>query len=102
MTFEILKLIGHQIMSSDWSEYTKTMVWALSLIAFWGSFRIGELLTSSQAQFDDCTNLTWSDISFKQDGSIVIRIKSPKNAIFPGQFVNLFPCSQDIAYCPIF
>jgi hypothetical protein len=58
------------------------MIWSLSLIAFWGSFRMGELLTSSQTQFDDCTNLTWNDISFKQDGSAVIRIKSPKNAVF--------------------
>jgi hypothetical protein len=102
VTFEILQLIGHQTMSSDWSEYTKTMIWALTLTAFWGSFRMGELLTSSQTHFDDCTNLTWNDVSFKQDGSVVVRIKSPKNAVFPGQFVDLFPCSQDIAYCPIF
>jgi hypothetical protein len=102
VTFEILQLIGHQIMSSNWPEYTKNMIWSLSLVAFWGSFRIGELLTSSQNQFDNCTNLTWNDILFKQDGSVVIRIKSPKNAIFPGHFVDLFPCSQDIAYCPIY
>ena len=102
VTFEILQLIGHQIMSSNWPVYDQTLYWTLSLVLFWGSFRMGELLPTKVTAFDSCTDLTWNDIVFKQDGSIVIRIKSPKTGSFPGQFIDLFPCEHDLAYCPVY
>jgi len=46
VTFDILTLIGHQIMSSQWSEFHKTLFWTISLLLFWGSFRAGELLSN--------------------------------------------------------
>jgi hypothetical protein len=102
VTFDILTLIGHQIMSSQWSEFHKTLFWTISLLLFWGSFRAGELLPTCRSEFDPKTDLTWDDIIFRSDGSIVIRIKSPKTACFPGQFVDLFPCPNNVAYCPVF
>jgi hypothetical protein len=101
VTFDILILIGHQIMSSTWSEFHKSLFWSLSLLLFWGSFRAGELLPMSELTFDPKTNLTWDDIIFRSDGSIIVRIKSPKTATFPGQFVDIFPCTQNSAYCPV-
>jgi len=102
VTFDILTLIGHQIMSSQWSEFHKTLFWTISLLLFWGSFRAGELLPTCRNEFDPKTDLTWDDIIFRSDGSIVIRVKSPKTACFPGQFVDLFPCPNNVAYCPVF
>jgi hypothetical protein len=55
----------------------------------------------SELTFDPKTNLTWDDIIFHSDGSIIVRIKSPKTATFPGQFVDIFPCIQNSAYCPV-
>ncbi len=101
VTFDILILIGHQIMSSTWSEFHKSLFWSLSLLLFWGSFRAGELLPVSELTFDPKTNLTWDDIIFHSDGSIIVRIKSPKTATFPSQFVDIFPCTQNPAYCPV-
>ena len=34
VTFEILQLIGHQIMSSNWPVYDQTLYWTLSLVLF--------------------------------------------------------------------
>jgi hypothetical protein len=102
VTFDILALIGHQIMSSSWAEHHKSLFWSLSLLLFWGSFRAGELLPTNWATFDPKTDLTWDDIIFRSDNSLVIRIKSPKTANFPGQFVDIFPCTQNPAYCPVF
>ena len=43
MTTDHLKLLGHALATSQLSGHTRSLVWAGSLLAFWGSARIGEL-----------------------------------------------------------
>jgi len=46
MTLALLKLIGHQIAKSDWSDDSKLTVWGACTTAFFGAFRIGEILAN--------------------------------------------------------
>jgi hypothetical protein len=100
VTFEILTLIGHQLTHSGWSEFTRSLFWAVSLIAFWGSFRLGELLSVDNSAFDPFSALLWDDITFRDDGSLLIHLKSTKTSKFPGDYIDLYPFF-DKTFCPI-
>jgi hypothetical protein len=100
ITFEILTLIGHQITHSGWSDFTKSLFWAVSLIAFWGSFRLGELLSVDSSTFDPFSSLLWDDITFRDDGSLLIHLKSTKTSKFPGDYIDLYPFFDKV-FCPI-
>jgi hypothetical protein len=100
VTFDILTLIGHQITHSGWSEFSKALFGAVSLLAFWGSFRLGELLSTDNSNFDPFSALLWDDIVFRYDGSLLIHLKSTKTSKFPGAYIDLFPFFNKI-FCPI-
>jgi hypothetical protein len=100
VTLEILHILGHQISISTWTEISKLTAWGAISLAFWGSFRLAEILTKREGVFDGCTELLWEDLIFQNDGSLTIHIKSPKSAQFPGQFVDIFPL-QNSSGCPI-
>ena len=44
------------------------MVWAASLTAFFGSFRLGEILPKSE-NYDVEETLVWSDVKFRNEDS---------------------------------
>ncbi len=44
MSFHLLKLIGHEIAKSNWDKDKKLVIWTACCIAFFGSFRLGEIL----------------------------------------------------------
>jgi hypothetical protein len=100
VTYEVLILIGHQITHSGWSEFSKSLFWSVSLLAFWGSFRLGELLTVDYSTFDPFSSLLWDDITFRYDGSLLFHLKSTKTSKFPGAYIDLFPFF-DKTLCPI-
>ncbi len=56
---------------------TKKTFWTCALIAFWGAFRIGELLAKTKWEFDPFSDLTWREVKIKKD-HLEIKIKSPK------------------------
>ena len=41
MTLPLLKLIGHEIAKSSWSNFSKCLIWCACTTAFFGSFRFG-------------------------------------------------------------
>ena len=41
----------------------KVMLWAIAASAFFGFFRLGELLPESHASFNHATNLAWGDVA---------------------------------------
>jgi len=47
MTFPLMKLLGHEIASSNWDPASKLVFWAACCTAFFGSFRLGEILPKS-------------------------------------------------------
>jgi len=85
----LLKLLGHNIASSDWIEFSKSTIWAVALIAFFGSCRIGELLPVSWSNFNVQSSLTWKDVIVKDD-LLQIHIKSPKSKVRGGEFIDIF------------
>ena len=45
MTLDTLKILGHEIAKTNWDTMNKQVVWAASCLAFFGSCRIGEILS---------------------------------------------------------
>jgi len=100
MTVPLLRIIGHNLTKTGWSKVTVQSVWAASLVAFFGTFRMGELLAPHQSAIDGSSTLTWAGIKFREDGSILVHIKMPKMGTEEGEFVDLFPFS-DRSICPV-
>ena len=44
MTLALLRVLGHELSISGWSENSKQVVWGAFTLAFFGSFRLGEIL----------------------------------------------------------
>jgi len=99
MSLPLLKLIGHQIAISDWSDDTKIVIWCACVTAFFGSFRLGEILGKNEKSFNQAETLLWRDIKIRGD-SILINIKIPKSRNAKGEFVDLFEFKMNNC-CPV-
>ena len=89
MTIELLRILEHEIALADWSTESKRMFWSACCTLFFGSFWIGEILSSSEKSFDPNSCLLWGDVKFKQN-SILIHVKMPKVKSKEGDYVDLF------------
>ena len=47
LTLPLIKLLGHEIAKTNWSENSKRILWTCTCVSFSGSFRIGVLLASN-------------------------------------------------------
>jgi hypothetical protein len=98
MSFPLLKIIGHEIALSNWSMDSKLVFWTACCVAFFGSFRLGEILPKSEANNPE--TLSWNQIKFTNMSSVVINIRFPKvirnNA---GDFVDMFEIKNS-KFCP--
>ncbi len=101
ITFDLLQLIGKRVSETKWSDTSKTAFWAVCLVAFWGSFRLGELLPYSPQNFDVHNDLLWSDVVFTSQGHMMVKLKAPKISAFSNCTVDLFPLKAK-EYCPVF
>lgn len=100
MTLPILRILGHEICMSNWSKHSKSVVWAVSCTAFFGSFRLGELLSRDENSFNPFETLLWKDVSFLSDGSVKIHNKIPKTRKSGGETISLFSFDK-FGCCPI-
>jgi hypothetical protein len=100
MTLPLLKLIGHELACSDWSEISKQVFWTCSLMAFFGSFRIGELLSCNKNSFVPKETLLWKDLTFRGEDSVLVKIKISKNRSVHGETVDLFKYEK-ANLCPV-
>jgi hypothetical protein len=100
MTIPLLRILGHALAESNWSQNSKLLVWAAYTMAFFGSFRPGELLAKTQKDSKNFEMLLWSDISFIDSTSIQIHNKVPKNRTKNGEYISLFPFPYH-GCCPI-
>jgi hypothetical protein len=89
MTLGCLKILGHEIAIYDWPDSRKLVIWSACTTAFFGSFRISELLSHSGTTFNEDT-LVWSDVSFPDDESVMIHIRHPKSNKSGGEIVQVF------------
>ena len=89
MTVDHLKLLGHALAMSDWSNYTKSLVWAGSMVAFWSSARIGELMGPLASAFDPKSTLLGSDV-WVGDDMVKLWVRSPKISSPTGDVLEVF------------
>ena len=80
------------------------LFWAVATLAFFGFFRLGELLMSSAAQFDPAIHLAWRDISVVRDSdrpsALRIHLKRLKcDQLRRG--VDVFVCVTGGCLCPV-
>ena len=100
MTLPLLKLAGSEIAKSNWSQNSKQVFWTILTTAFFGSFRLGEILSNNEFSYNPFETLLWEDVLFREDDSILIRIKIPKNRKKEGEFVDIFNFSNHKC-CPV-
>jgi len=101
VTVALLRIIGSRLSRSGWSGSSRQTVWAACLLAFFGTFRMGELLASRRRSFDSLSTLTWGSVKYREDGSYLIHIKMPKSGRVEGEFVDIFQYSTDSRICPV-
>ena len=100
MTLPLLKLLGHEIAKTNWGENSKQTVWTAFTLAFFGSFRMGEILPQQETSFSPKDTLLWGDIKFLEKNHILIHIKTPKSRLPQGEFVDIFSFPGHNA-CPV-
>jgi hypothetical protein len=100
MTLQLLRLIGHEIAKSDWSVNSKQVIFTAAVVAFFGSFRLGEILSKKEWVYNEHETLTWSDVITTGIDSILIHLKMDKSRNPKGAYVDLFSFSGKNC-CPI-
>jgi hypothetical protein len=70
LSYPLLKLLGNEIAVSDWSDDSKRIFWTASCLAFFGSFRLGEILSPNESTFGKET-LTWEDIQLFENHAVI-------------------------------
>jgi len=95
VTAAILKNLRKKIVAAEWDDWTKKAFWTCCLMAFFGSFRVGELLNS----FTNQRGLTWGDIEDDGGTFVKIRIQEPKTRE-KSQWVDLFSLKAK-HFCPV-
>ncbi len=97
ISLALLRKIGSEIAKSKYSKKDKQVFWASCTTAFWGSFRMGEILAKNKNGIDR-ESLTWKDVIMKKDYASV-KIKRPK--VNKGtDIVSLFAV-DGLKCCPI-
>ena len=61
ITLQVLSDIGSYLESCALQE--KALLWAIACTAFFGFFRLGELLPSTENSFNPATDIIWGDVS---------------------------------------
>ena len=102
MSFPALKILGTIISKKNtWPLNDRLSVWTVCLTAFWGSFRLGELI-SDRANTPTFHTLKWSQISFVSDNSgFNVFVQSPKASSDCRGQVSFVAAYSDPRYCPL-
>jgi hypothetical protein len=99
LSFPLLKILSHETALTSWTDIKKQVVWTAMSVAFFGSFRLGEILSENPTKFNSAETLMWGDVKFSED-VITITIKIPKSRNPKGDFIDMFAL-PDKRYCPI-
>ena len=99
MSYPLMRILQRQIFHANWTDDSKLVIWATSLVAFFGSCRLGELLPKSENFVED-EILMWNDVKFRNDESVLIHIKIDKCKNPQGSYIDLFK-SNVLPICPV-
>ncbi len=89
MTLSCLKILGHEIAKSNWQTFEKSVYWAACTVAFFGSFRMGELLCPTEDSYNEDT-LVWSDVFLDGSSSVTLNIRHLKSNRAGSERVEVF------------
>jgi hypothetical protein len=78
-----LKRIREGLRSAK-EKLTGQTVCTCCLVAFWGAFRLGELLGKTEGAFDRFSDLLWGDLELDSE-RVVVTVKAPKTGPPPPQ-----------------
>ena len=100
ITPSLLKLINVNLFNSGYLYEDKLMLWAALLTAFYGFLRVSEYTSQYKKSFDPTSTLLFSDMTFTNDGAVVIFIKASKTDPFrQGVPLRLEPNRSSL--CPV-
>lgn len=101
ITIRMLEAIQQALQASTSPD--RIVIWAISATAFFGFFRLGELLLDSPANFSPATNLAWGDVavdSHTNPRMIQFHLKVSKCDQF-GAGSNIVVGRVDSPLCPV-
>ncbi len=101
VTVELLKRMKDRLDQS--SDPDKVVLWAVACTAFFGFFRLGELLPTSPSSFDARTDLAWGDVAVDDRDSptmVQVHLKTSKVDQF-GQGVDVVLGRTGVELCPV-
>jgi len=98
MTINSLLVFGHKLAATDWQPYSKQVVWAASLVSFFTSCRMGELLPAYTCTHDKNTTLLWKHVTFYEDYA-TIYIPYTKTKGLAGHALDIFTFQENTC-CP--
>ncbi len=99
MNLSILQQIRKNLSNAQIGRGTRLAIWAASLLAFWESFRLAEILPSRRLAFDKFSDLLWNDIQWRKD-SLLLNLKQPKIPYGWADEVEIFRVSAS-RFCPV-
>ena len=95
ISIPLLRLLGHAI-TKHWkgSKEDGWTFWTICKIAFWGSFRVGELLTEGATTYSPKSDILGSDLLWMSDTSLALWIRDPKISKEYGDVVEIWKTPQ--------
>ena len=97
MTVALLRHLGHRLAESGWEKEAVQTIWSAALIAFFGTARMGEILSHSESWVDRTSVFTWSCVKYREEkNSFLLQIKLAKM-----RYIDLFPFDKIPGLCPV-
>jgi len=81
VTVKVMKKIKTALCQASWGKRERLLIWAVSTIAFFGAFRIHELLCKHESTFDPEQALLWEDMTVTGpmgNRTLSVKLKCPK------------------------
>lgn len=101
ITLNMLILLRSSIANHpSWSQLEKSLRWSTMLLCYWGSFRMGEIISQDKWKFDPLKALMPSDLQFKED-CLSVWIRSPKIWTQGGDVVEVWRVSENEDMDPV-
>ena len=107
VTLEVMFLLEMELEDADdWSKEYKLLVWAVATLAFFGSFRVGELLSKKANSIDPEVDLLLRDVRIVRRvvnkvkmELLEVSLKSPKEATANIQSIKVEVFENDTPLC---
>jgi hypothetical protein len=97
--FPTLKKLKENLHDKKSPSFDEILIWTVCLIAFWGCFRLAEILTKKTIAFDKHSDILWRDITFN-DKVLFLNLKSTKTS--NNKSVQVVLCKTNKKeFCPV-